>query len=27
MFHEVVGVEPGQVRLSLTGRIFPTHRV
>lgn len=26
MFHEVVGVEPGQVRLSLTGRIFPTTR-
>jgi hypothetical protein len=26
MLHEVVGVEPGQVRLSLTGRIFPTTR-
>jgi len=27
MFHEVVGVEPGQVRLSLTGRIFPTAKI
>lgn len=27
MFHEAVGVEPGRVRLSLTGRIFPTARV
>lgn len=27
MFHEVTGLEPGQIRLSLTGRIFPTHRV
>jgi hypothetical protein len=27
MLHEVVGVKHGQVRLSLTGRIFPTTRI